>query len=83
MLILVVEVGDFTRFENPRQLMVYFGQRSSGRSVRRTRSYHEKTFWYVSNGVSKEFFEALLQPLRAKPNQAYAEIILLMLDNAG
>ena len=28
------------------------------------------TFWYVSNGVSKEFFEALLETLRARPKRA-------------
>jgi transposase len=37
--ILVAEVGDFTRFENPRKLMAYFGlvpgERSSGQAVRR------------------------------------------------
>lgn len=38
-IVLVTEVGDFTRFENPRQLMAYFGlvpgERSSGETVRR------------------------------------------------
>ena len=37
--VLVAEVGDFTRFTNPRQLMAYFGlvpgERSSGQSVHR------------------------------------------------
>jgi transposase len=37
--VLVAEVGDFTRFTNPRQLMAYFGlvpgEQSSGQSVRR------------------------------------------------
>jgi transposase len=37
--VLVSEVGDFTRFANPRQLMAYFGlipgERSSGETVRR------------------------------------------------
>jgi transposase len=37
--VLVTEVGDFTRFSNPRQLMAYFGLvpggRSSGETVRR------------------------------------------------
>ena len=37
--VLVVEVGDFTRFANPRQLMAYFGlvpgEQSSGETVRR------------------------------------------------
>ena len=37
--VLVAEVGDFTRFSNPRQLMAYFGlvpgERSSGETVRR------------------------------------------------
>lgn len=38
--VLVAEVGDFTRFSNPRQLMAYFGlvpgERSSGETARRT-----------------------------------------------
>src|ERR1700681_1996780 len=38
--VLVTEVGDFTRFSNPRQLMAYFGlvpgERSSGETARRT-----------------------------------------------
>lgn len=37
--VLVAEVGDFTRFSNPRQLMAYFGlipgERSTGETVRR------------------------------------------------
>ena len=37
--VLVTEVGDFTRFSNPRQLMAYFGlvpgERSSGETTRR------------------------------------------------
>jgi transposase len=37
--VLVAEVGDFTRFSNPRQLMAYFGlvpgERSSGETIRR------------------------------------------------
>jgi transposase len=37
--VLVAEVGDFTRFANPRQLMAYFGlvpgERSSGETTRR------------------------------------------------
>jgi transposase len=37
--VLVTEVGDFTRFSNPRHLMAYFGlvpgERSSGETVRR------------------------------------------------
>ena len=38
--VLVTEVGDFTRFPNPRQLMAYFGlvpgERSSGEAIRRS-----------------------------------------------
>jgi len=38
-IVLVAEVGDFTRFTNPRQLMAYFGlvpgEQSSGETVRR------------------------------------------------
>jgi hypothetical protein len=30
-----------------------------------------ETFWYLSNGVAKEFFEALLKPLRVKLKRAY------------
>ena len=37
--VLVAEVGDFTRFSNPRQLMAYFGlvpgEQSSGETIRR------------------------------------------------
>ena len=37
--VLVTEVGDFTRFSNPRQLMAYFGlvpgERLSGETIRR------------------------------------------------
>ena len=37
--VLVAEVGDFTRFSNPRQLMAYFGlvpgERSSAETIRR------------------------------------------------
>ena len=42
--VLVAEVGDFTRFSNPRQLMAYFGlvpgERSSGETIRRG-GYHQ------------------------------------------
>ena len=42
--VLVTEVGDFTRFPNPRQLMAYFGlvpgERSSGEAILAQR-YHE------------------------------------------
>jgi transposase len=38
--VLVAEVGDFTRFSSPRQLMAYFGlvpgEQSSGETVRHT-----------------------------------------------
>src|SRR5664279_4662917 len=38
--VLVAEVGDFTRFSNPRQLMAYFGlvpgEHSSGEAIRHT-----------------------------------------------
>jgi transposase len=42
-----------------------------------------ETFWYVSNGVSKEFFEALLETFARESEAGSARIILLVLDNAG
>jgi transposase len=42
-----------------------------------------ETFWYVSNGVSKEFFEALLETFAREAEAGLARIILLVLDNAG
>jgi hypothetical protein len=41
------------------------------------------TFWYVSNGVSKEFFGALLETFAREAEVGLAHIILLVLDNAG
>jgi len=42
-----------------------------------------EVFWYVSNGVSKPFFEALLR-LFAEEAAAWRDrIIVLVLDNAG
>jgi transposase len=41
-----------------------------------------ETFWYVSNGVSKEFFEALLETF-GREAEAGLSRILLVLDNAG
>jgi hypothetical protein len=41
------------------------------------------TFWYLSNGVSKEFFEALLETFAREAEAGAARIILLVLDNAG
>ena len=42
-----------------------------------------ETFWYVSNGVSKEFFEALLETFAREAEAGLSCIILLVLDNAG
>ena len=42
-----------------------------------------ETFWYVSNGVSKEFFEALLETFAWEAEAGLSRIILLVLDNAG
>jgi transposase len=42
-----------------------------------------ETFWYLSNGVSKEFFEALLETFAREAEAGAARIILLVLDNAG
>jgi hypothetical protein len=42
-----------------------------------------ETFWYLSNGVSKEFFEALLETFAREAGAGLSRIILLVLDNAG
>jgi transposase len=42
-----------------------------------------ETFWHVSNGVSKEFFEALLETFAREAEAGLSRIILLVLDNAG
>lgn len=42
-----------------------------------------ETFWYLSNGVSKPFFEALLEPFAREAEAGLGRIILLVLDNAG
>jgi transposase len=42
-----------------------------------------ETFWYLSNGVSKEFFEALLETFAWEAGAGLGRIILLVLDNAG
>ena len=42
-----------------------------------------ETFWYVSNGVSKEFFEALLETFAREAEAGLSRIILRVLDNAG
>jgi hypothetical protein len=41
-----------------------------------------ETFWYLSNGVSKEFFEALLESFAREAEAGLRRIILLVLDNA-
>ena len=42
-----------------------------------------ETFWYVSNGVSKEFFEALLATFAREAEAGLSRIVPLVLDNAG
>lgn len=42
-----------------------------------------ETFWYLSNGVSKPFFEALLKTFAREAEAGLGRIILLVLDNAG
>ena len=42
-----------------------------------------ETFWYLSNGVSKEFFAALLETFAREAGAGLSRIILLVLDNAG
>jgi transposase len=42
-----------------------------------------ETFWYLSNGVSKPFFEALLETFAREAGAGVQRIILLVLDNAG
>lgn len=40
-------------------------------------------FWYISNGVSKPFFEALLAAFAKEAGAGRDRIIVLVLDNAG
>ena len=40
-------------------------------------------FWYLSNGVSKPFFEALLATFAEEAGAGRDRIIVLVLDNAG
>jgi transposase len=42
-----------------------------------------EVFWYVSNGVSKPFFEALLRLFAQEAGAGRDRIIILVLDNAG
>ncbi len=42
-----------------------------------------ETFWYLSNGVSKPLFEALLETFARETGVGSQRIILLVLDNAG
>jgi hypothetical protein len=42
-----------------------------------------ESFWYVSNGVSKPFFEALLRLFEAEAGAGRERRIVLMPDNAG
>jgi len=42
-----------------------------------------ETFWYLSNGVSKPFFEALLALFAREAGAGRDRTIVLLLDNAG
>jgi DDE superfamily endonuclease len=42
-----------------------------------------ETFWYLSNGVCKEFFEALLALFAREAGAGRERTIVLQLDNAG
>jgi len=42
-----------------------------------------ETFWYLSNGVSKPYFEALLETFAREAEAGSERILLLVLDNAG
>jgi transposase len=42
-----------------------------------------ETFWYVSNGISKPFFAALLALFAREAGAGRERIIVLELDNAG
>ncbi len=42
-----------------------------------------ETFWYLSNGVSKAFFEALLALFAREAGAAMDRIIILLIDGAG
>ena len=42
-----------------------------------------ETFWYLSDGVSKQFFEALLAAFAHEAGAGVRKTIVLVLDNAG
>ena len=42
-----------------------------------------ETFWYVHDGVSKPFFEALLKTFARETGAGLHRTIILVLDNAG
>ena len=42
-----------------------------------------ETFWYLSDGISKPFFEAVLETFAREAEAGLGRIILLVLDNAG
>ncbi len=42
-----------------------------------------ESFWYVSNGVSKPFFEALLRLFAEEAGAGRERVVILVLDNAG
>jgi hypothetical protein len=42
-----------------------------------------EVFWYLANGVSKPFFEALLALFAREAGAGRDRIIILVLDNAG
>ncbi|WP_328516992.1 transposase [Methylocystis suflitae] len=42
-----------------------------------------ETFWYVHDGVSKPFFEALLATFAREAGACHERTIVLVIDNAG
>jgi hypothetical protein len=42
-----------------------------------------ETFWYLSDGVSKPFFEALLATFAREAGAGFSRTIVLVIDNAG
>ncbi len=58
-----------------------------GRSPRGAHTFVDpgtgETFWYLSNGISKPFFEALLALFARESGAGGERIVILVLDNAG
>src|SRR3954454_9887630 len=51
--------------------------------VLRPESVSGETFWYISNGISKPFFAALLALFAREAGAGRERILVLGLDNAG